>query len=161
MTLGLPLNNIEFIFISLILGFLGVAAILVSLGIALDDWLRRNWSTTQGKVISHELVLSHSGYWDYNKVELYVPQFTYEYMVGGQSYRGTHFYSLMGVFRKSAQKYLEDYPEGSMVTIDYNPNNPDLSILMLKPQLVCNKFFLIGISLLVIALIIFTASIAA
>ena len=159
MTLGLPLNNLGFMVISLVIGFLGLAAIFISLGLALDDWLRRNWSTTQGKVISHELVLSHSGYWDYNKVELYVPQFTYEYMVGGQSYRGTHHGGPIGVFRKSAQKRLEDYPEGSVVTINYNPNNPDLSILISKPQLVRNTF-LIGVSLLVIALIIFTASIA-
>lgn len=150
-------NSRNIIGIGLFVGFFGVVAIIiVFFEYALKEWVRRNWSTTQGKVISPELGFRRSvNLGGGDTFEAYEARIRYEYMVGGQSYIGiyTYFDRFLGTDRKKARKYLEDYPEGSMVSIQYNPNNPDLSALESKSQLARNTF-LIGVSLLVIALLI-------
>jgi hypothetical protein len=90
-----------------------------------------NWQQTTGTVLSSEVETrrSRSGQSGYSTS--YYPRVVYEYEVMGQRYRSNQF-NLgevgLGFYNRVAAKVAE-YPQGKMIDVYYNPNNPSEAVL--------------------------------
>lgn len=116
-----------------------IFAVVMFLGIkqALEMGDSREWPTTQGQITSSRIIqvserVSPKG--DYSSYPAkYEVRLTYSYQVDGQPYSGkrlrirSHAYSN----EKHARRELADYPTGQQVTVHYNPEEPESSVLIL------------------------------
>ena len=87
----------------------------------------RHWPTTQGWVVSSELVDS-----DFDSGTGYRPRIVYAYLVGTREYTSEliafgseNFYT----DRKPAKRRVERHPPGSMVLVHYDPADPERAVL--------------------------------
>ena len=120
------------IFFSLLV--LGFGAIFVYLGLKIiaDEirtWRKaiasREWSSSVGEVINSELQTA------YGRRATYSPQAKYSYTVAGQNYTGDRIvFAWREVFdREAAEKVVQSYRPGQMVTVFYDPQQPQASTL--------------------------------
>jgi hypothetical protein len=92
-----------------------------------------NWPTVAGGVLSSEVVIhrSHSsrGYATVN----YMPKVSYEYQVNGQKYMGDGIGFGTATFgKKKADEIAAIYPQGTPVTVHYDPSDPSKAVLETK-----------------------------
>lgn len=89
----------------------------------------QHWPEDKGKVVSAE-----AAGWAHVEV-------TYQYCVGNRPYTGKHNISLSPVMMdktgraakdldKEARQHIADYPPGTSVTLRYNPERPEESVLL-------------------------------
>jgi len=92
-----------------------------------------NWPTVAGGVLSSEVVIhrSHSsrGYTTVN----YMPKVSYEYQVNGQKYLGDGIgFGTATYGKKKAEEIAAIYPQGTPVTVHYDPSDPSKAVLETK-----------------------------
>jgi len=96
-----------------------------------------NNEPVEATVVSSEVVRTYSGSSD--EPARYRPSITYEYAVGGETYRSSNVFPGEGAVQKSdrdwAQDVVEDHPEGEQVTASYDPENPSEAFLVEQRQL--------------------------
>ncbi len=95
-------------------------------------WESRQWPTVQGQVISTGMAESS----DDNGVA-YAPIVRYTYEVDGVEYQSSRIAFGPTEYTSSRRKVaqvLARYPEGSAVTVHYNPNDPHEAVLETQVQ---------------------------
>lgn len=109
----------------------GLPAIVFGLRRAVLGRRSRRWPTTSGVVTSTDV--SRSGGGDDSEVT-YVPELRYEYEVEQASYVGSRYgFGKQQTFdrRSAAHSWIgEHYPEDAEVTVHYDPDRPDRSVLV-------------------------------
>jgi hypothetical protein len=119
------------LFSLLVLGF-GLLFVYLGLNILVGEirnWRKaiasREWLSGVGRVISSELHIS------YGRHATYYPRAKYSYTVAGQNYTGDRIvFAWRAVFdRAAAEKVVESYRPGQMVTVFYDPQQPQASTL--------------------------------
>ena len=89
------------------------------------------WPSTEGKIVSHHVRVDYSQDDESNRVD-YVPEVHFEYQVEGQSFAGKRIsFGSEQSFnkRQKAEMFLEQYPVGQVVTVFFNPEKPQESVL--------------------------------
>lgn len=109
--------------------------LLIGLGIIFSGWLTyrksnqaAGWIPASGKVITSE-VRRTSG----SDLKFFA-HIVYQFMAGGMEYisRNVTFAQLMGILdtaKPAALEKVKKFPAGSMVTVYYDPENPNRSVL--------------------------------
>lgn len=88
-----------------------------------------SWVETMGRVVKSRVEVSGG---DYVSV---MPRVVYEYEVNGQNYKseliraGDKFLRIQTGGSRTAYDIVDKYPEGSAVTVYYNPQNPSEAVL--------------------------------
>lgn len=90
----------------------------------------RDWPTAPGEVTSTGIAAEGGG--DDTEVT-YVPELRYEYEAAGERYVSSrHGFGTMPTFseRSAARAWIDErYPDGGAVTVHYDPDRPDRSVL--------------------------------
>jgi hypothetical protein len=96
--------------------------------VALSLWLRSRsrqclqWPRVNGQVIESRVDDAH--------LEMTKPVLRYRYQVGNQSYVGFRVaFSGYGVSRSAMDQLIKPYPQGSAVSVYYNPRDPSSAVL--------------------------------
>jgi hypothetical protein len=115
----------------------GLVALLGAVGLFFSgrDMLRgrssASWPTTQGEVVYSTLEQSTSTDSDGDTSVTYGAKIVYNYQVSGQQLTGDRraFSETRTSSARRAQEIANRYQVGSMVTVYYDPNNPQVSVL--------------------------------
>jgi hypothetical protein len=113
-----------------------------------------NWSKTTGTVTKSSVRETRSNDSDGFSESSYYPEVKYSYQVIGQVYEGNRiaFGAESGHKRKDgALSVLEKYAEGKSVTVYYDPNRPEDSVLERK---LSKTILVIGIVILVVSTLV-------
>jgi hypothetical protein len=110
------------------------------------------WPSVEGRILRSEVTRSTDGDGD----DSYSPEVTYRYVVDGQSYEsytikfGENAYGN----RNTAEAIAARYPDGSRVTVYYDPADPERAVL--EPGVSAGSYivFSIGAIFLVVGLVI-------
>lgn len=109
------------------------------------------WPSVEGKILSHDIRIN-SG--DEYTSTAYLPQVTYTYHVQGQEFTGSKIsYGSAPAFKSiyKAEKFLEQYPVGSRVTVYHDPEKPQDSVLE-QAMRKMTAILVVGIFMIVITL---------
>lgn len=111
---------------------------------------QQSWPQTKGKIISTEILEGTITDSNTKEATTYAPKINYEYSVGGKRYMSS-VYTLdphwVLEFREQAETIVKDYPIGREVPIFYDPQRPEVAILIQSDPKI-NPFTLwIGIGL--------------
>ncbi len=86
------------------------------------------WPTTEGRVVSSEVVESQSG-----RGTTLIPLVVYTYDVGGATYRGNRIYYSSNPKDRdpgvNAERTIAAFPADSLVKVYYDPSEPQRSVL--------------------------------
>ena len=139
----------------------GVGVLLLCLGArqTLMGHASLKWPSVEGRVVSSSVSTHHNsharrGFLNSLTSTRYEPHVTYEYEVGGQTYRGNTmaFYDMEKISRHDADEIAERYAPETVVRVHYSPSAPDdsvlepgLSIRQLKKPVVGVLFLVLGI----------------
>lgn len=90
-----------------------------------------SWPTTQGEVVYSSLEQHMSTDSDGDASVTYGAKVVYNYQVGGQALTGDRrrFSESRSSSARRAQEAVNRYPVGSQVTVYYDPDNPQVSVL--------------------------------
>ncbi|MCX7975763.1 MAG: DUF3592 domain-containing protein [Bellilinea sp.] len=121
-------------------------------------WQSLNWPKTSGRVIESRIAEHESEDEDGHVTSTYSPVVRYEYQVNGVAYTGGKI-AVGGVVaisnKKKVQQTIDQYPEGKLVVVYYNPQNPAEAVLETriagKAELIAG-IILIGIGLSILCL---------
>ncbi len=94
----------------------------------------KDWVSTRGTILSSNIKVLKIPIGGGGKrgSRTNVPTVEYSYQVGEQSYKNNKLYAgpaFGGDKKETVEKFLEQYPEGSLVEVFYNLNNPAESAL--------------------------------
>jgi Protein of unknown function (DUF3592) len=97
-------------------------------------FVRFNYESTNGKIISSEVEQieqeEECGEYCTETVQVFRPKFLYEYQVKEIKYFGTRYRAFpKGEDKFWAERIVKDFPAGKQVTVFYNPQNPERSVL--------------------------------
>ncbi len=121
----------------------------------------KNWLSTNGKIISSDLDAQISTDDDGYQTTTYLAKVFFTYEVNGNSYESDHVnfdYGMRTSNVRKPQSVVEQYPTGSDVTVYYDPENPQQSVLEKRVNgtfttiLVSAVFIAIGVVLAVTSL---------
>lgn len=124
------------------IGFMGVIFLLIG-GLALETGISslhegsdtKTWPGVSGIIIASSIdKTTHAYRRGVNNSASggvsYTPVLVYDYQLGGTTYTGTVIYkSFAHALEFIAEKYIEQYSVGSSVTVYYNPENPEDTVL--------------------------------
>ena len=112
---------------------LTLGVVMVIIGILISDipkmFFSLGWPTTKGTIIHHTRTGVRFEEYDgdfYTKMEVYI---TYQYTVGGISYKSLTIDSINKPFQLYPTSYADRYPEGEDVIVYYNPKHPSEAVL--------------------------------
>ena len=95
----------------------------------------QGWPSTSGQVSEARVSHHTSTDTDGDTQDSYSPEVCYHYQTGGQEYDGSKIgFGFQQSFnsRSQAEQALSRFPEGSQVTVYYNPANPAEAVLERK-----------------------------
>ena len=103
------------------LGFIGLYAAQIP----------SDWPTVEGQVVSRTVESRQTTKDNGEVVETYSPKVTYRYKMGDDFVLGTGLsrHPQQRTLRGVAERELEAYVPGTKVTVHYNPDNPDETVL--------------------------------
>ena len=107
-----------------------LAMIIVGVTIIAQNALKKhrveNWASVEGTVLYSTIRIKRKGL-----NEHYLPTIGYSYTVNGEKYKKSVDNSLNSGYlhKEDVQEIIDKYPEGSTVTVYYNPEKPAHSIL--------------------------------
>jgi hypothetical protein len=120
---------------------LAVGLVFLAIGVLIIRYSRKlraefaaslSWPGVSGHIISNE-VLSHTESRDYGERDKvrYTAECTYEYYAGGSPQLGNRIRLTKTLFstHNAAQAVLKSYPPGAEVTVYFDPNAPQSSVL--------------------------------
>lgn len=104
---------------------IGLAGVIFAGWSMKQDRASQSWPQVTGKIIA-------SSVWSSQTDEDYSAMLRYTYKVDGQTHRGQRlrFGYTPHDERSEAQKEQEQFPEGKMVPVYYDPETPDRSVLV-------------------------------
>jgi hypothetical protein len=121
--------------ILLILGvvFFGLGALFLFLTLRARQKAKtsQGWPVAQGKVLAVD-IQEHSSYDedDHSTSATYEPVVQYQYSAGGREYTNKRIaFGANSFDRSTAQKKAGQYAAGMAVSVHYNPNKPEESVL--------------------------------
>lgn len=125
--------------LGLVLGAVGIVMAAYAFPRLVQGFEERSWPTVRGTVTESTVVGDRS----------FVPRIAYAYRVDGERYEssGDRNVPLFGNKRRTrevAEKEAAGFPEGSAVTVYYNPDNPAESTIMPEPR--WNDYFQSGLA---------------
>jgi hypothetical protein len=144
------------ILLGIIVGGVPLGIGLTAIGKGFYEWW---WPSTAGKITLscvHERVSSH---WDkemqrHEQTSNYEAVIHYRYSVDDKEFSGTapggavvlgwKLSNILFWFKSQAATLVAKYPEGSAVTVYYNPRDPAVSVLERGPNLTGVLFVIIG-----------------
>jgi hypothetical protein len=115
---------------ALALGALGLVLIVLYLRNKNKAKASMGWPSTQGRILSTNIRVDEVD--DESNRVRYVPEVHFEYTVNGVTHEGKRIiYGSEPDFgsRDKAQEFLQKYPQGALVTVFYNPENPGEAVL--------------------------------
>lgn len=121
-------------FVALV-GALGLFTFVIALAVQREAWATRDWQTAPGRIIGSEAEEYRAWVSDSSNPRLrtfYRPTIVYLFSVNGRDYIGDRitFGGQAGWSASIFFRYrLARYPEGSQVTVYYNPANPSEAVL--------------------------------
>jgi hypothetical protein len=120
-----------------IFGGLGIAFLAIALVSRRKAQTSQSWPTVAARVLASEVREHVSHEHDSDNMPStqysYEPVVEYNYAVGAQTYISRRIaYGANSFGRGQAQKMVESYPVGSVVTAHYNPANPSEAVLETK-----------------------------
>jgi hypothetical protein len=119
-------NNWFFIFFSFVFTVILGGFFINQLNSNFKQHKAESYPTTQGKIQSAEVDEFHTT----RGGEYYRPEFNYCYTVDGVSHYGlTYRYDGLHFSEAAAQKVVSAHPPGSIITVFYNPENAEDSLL--------------------------------
>jgi hypothetical protein len=137
--------------------------LLVGVGLSFWGWtILQNarasaaWPTAEGTITSSEVTRST----DAEGADSYSPEVTYTYSVNNAGYSndtikfGENSYSS----RRKAQEIVDNYPAGKNVTVYYDPERPDRSVL--EPGVSAGSYIVLGIGVFFILITLVTIPIS-
>jgi hypothetical protein len=91
----------------------------------------QNWPTVPGTVLYTGMETYQSTDDDGSTTTTYGATIQYNYAVAGQSYEGNRrtFSEVRTSSRRRAEQILQKYPQGSAISVHYDPDNPAESVL--------------------------------
>ncbi|HVU11506.1 MAG TPA: DUF3592 domain-containing protein [Phototrophicaceae bacterium] len=91
-----------------------------------------HWPTTSGRILTSTVSSHRSLNSNGTHTTIYEPKIVYEYVVNGQRYQSEqiNFSMIAGTSGGGyAETLVDKYPEGSIVPVFYNPQNPTEAVL--------------------------------
>ena len=91
----------------------------------------KNWSSTTARILAADVEMRRNSTADGDSTSYY-PTVVYEYAVNGQRFqsRRIRFGSEIGYgFRRMAENIVAKYPNGTLVSVFYDPQNPAEAVL--------------------------------
>lgn len=120
---GTTLGNIALIALPMVVM---VAAMVINA--MLKTRRARGWAQAQGRITLSKMAVRRPPAGNEIGTVVNVPDVAYSFKVGGQDYRGTRV-SLGDISGKYAEEALTRYPVGKMVTVFYDPADPEACVL--------------------------------
>jgi len=141
--------------------FLAIGVVIFFLGLRDHRTAKASagWPATEGSITHARIRVDDRG----ETSESYHPEITYDYSVLGSPYQGSR--TVIGATksyssRRKAEAFLESFPIGKHVTVHYNPQKPDQSVLeagvvrgAIGTLIISGVFILIGLIFLLSALL--------
>ncbi len=130
MDIGLSGSVVAMICVGLItLGSGGVGIVLILRYVRGKQKAKQSesWPSVEGKILSHDIRMDSGD--DYT---FYLPQVTYTYQIQDQEFTGKRIsFGSAPSFKKifKAEKLLEQFPINSLVTVYYDPEKPQESVI--------------------------------
>jgi hypothetical protein len=91
------------------------------------------WSTVAGGILTSEVIIHHSRDSHGRTTINFMPKVTYEYQVDGQKFTGDGIaFGTATYGKKKADAIAAAYPQGTPVTVHYDPANPAKAVLETK-----------------------------
>jgi hypothetical protein len=89
----------------------------------------RSWPTANGKIISSRLSAERDS--GFNKPMMYGTSIKYEYSIDGKAFVSNRilFGQMTSNWSNGANTLISRYPPGKVVTVYYNPKNPEIAVL--------------------------------
>lgn len=103
---------------------------------AMNKGARENWVSTQGVVVDSRVDSRNEPGADRPNIR-YGARVTYQYDVGGTTYRSSRVGFGGGIWRadrRSAEAEAARYPPEAKVTVYYDPANPRNAVLEIEPE---------------------------
>ncbi len=113
--------------------FLIVAVVFIVVIVRANGRVRasKNWSSTTARILAADVEMRRSSTASGDSTSYY-PTVVYEYAVNGQRFqsRRIRFGSEIGYgFQRMAEKIVAKYPNGTLVSVFYDPENPAEAVL--------------------------------
>jgi uncharacterized Zn-binding protein involved in type VI secretion len=143
--------------ILLILGvvFFGIGALFLFLTLRARQKAKtsQGWPTAQGRVLAVDIQEHRSYDGDHHHTRVsYEPVVQYQYTVSGRQYNNKRIaFGATSFDRSTAQKKASQYATGMAVSVHYNPNKPEESVLETSAS-GSTVFMVVGILFAVIGL---------
>lgn len=113
------------------------------------------WPKTDGIVENSELSVSHSHDSDGSSSTTYSAHVNYSYKVNGMSYKNDAIgFGRSSGGKKKAEKKLAQYPQGTPVTVYYDPKDPTKAVIEPVAS-TFGMYLFVGIMLFVLGIVIF------
>jgi hypothetical protein len=155
------MNNLPFVFGGI---FFVIGAAVLAFGIIQirKAQTAKTWPTTPGVILSSGLnEQSNYDSEDHTSHTTYEPYVLYRFTLMGQEYQGNHLAIGNASYDyRTASKKIAPYPQGTNVTVHYNPEDPSEAVLEPKSAGAL-LLFLIGILFAVIGLVVAVVSFTA
>jgi hypothetical protein len=109
----------------------GVGVIIFTLRNRKKSQASISWPTANGVVVRSQISTSSSEDSDGYTTTTYSPEVVYEYTASGQTFQGKRisYDTLSSTSKKNAEKITGKYQVGVPVTVSYDPQNPQESVL--------------------------------
>lgn len=122
----------------------GIALLGLAGWLALRSRQCRHWPSVTGVVIESRVDDAH--------LEMTKPVLRYRYQVGGQSHVGFRVaFAGYGISRRAMVRLIQPYPQGSTVTVYYNPRDPASAVLDNTARADAGYWFAFGLGFLALA----------
>jgi Protein of unknown function (DUF3592) len=137
--------------------FLVIGLILLVIGILQRNQAQeaQSWPITSGVIIGSGLLEhKHFDAEDHHTEITYEPQVQYQFSVNGQAFAGNRiaFGTVSYPYQTAANK-IASYPQGTSVTVHYDPDDPNQSVL--EPKAAGGVILLImGILFIIVGLVV-------
>ncbi len=135
---GIPLNSsLPPIFISLIIAVFALAGLFMLFKLLQDSWMvkkSRDWAVTQGEVLFSG-VESQTSMDEDGTNTTFLAKVIYRYQVAGKTYENNQiaFNSDLSTANYTRQADLAaQYPQGTPITVYYDPDDPENAVLERK-----------------------------
>ena len=133
---------------------IGLVAVLVVGFSILRGQKSRSWPSVAGSILSSSISVHESTDEDGSTTTNYGVDLLYRYSVSGQEFQGTRrtFIDVHTSSRSRAEKILAKYPQGSSVTVHYDPQKPSTCVLEPGVGWVSYLFLALGLAFLLFGL---------
>ena len=125
----------------------GVVLSIVTLASIIKGKKSKNWPSTAANVVSTEVEVRRDYDEDGEKI-YYYPRVYYDYKVNDRVYRGSRYKLLeQSMSKRKAHTFISNFAQGDRITIFYDPDKPEESVMQPGEQIYLYFFFVLGIAL--------------